>query len=95
MNVISGVFGLISDVYILIIPMPAVWKLNIRKEKKVGVYVIFSLEHCESASSVLVILKATDVTRACLASILTLGFRIRSYGSTDLTVITLPSMACQ
>jgi hypothetical protein len=42
MNVISGVFGLISDVYILIIPMPAVWKLNIRKEKKVGVYVIFS-----------------------------------------------------
>jgi len=42
MSFITGIFGVIIDLYILIIPIPAIAKLNVRKRKKVGVYVIFS-----------------------------------------------------
>lgn len=42
MSLATGIFGLISDIYILIIPLPAVNKLRIRKKKKIGVYIIFS-----------------------------------------------------
>ncbi|KAF1976198.1 hypothetical protein BU23DRAFT_42945 [Bimuria novae-zelandiae CBS 107.79] len=76
MSLGTAVFGLVSDIYILIIPLPAVRKLNIRKKKKAGVYVIFS-----------------SGALACLASILSLSFRIRSYGTTDLTVASIPNMA--
>ncbi|KAJ4344811.1 uncharacterized protein N0V89_012555 [Didymosphaeria variabile] len=75
MSLAAGIFGLISDIYILIIPLPAVKKLNIRKKKKIGVYIIFS-------SGVL----------ACFFSILSLSFRIKSQGTKDLFVDSIPNM---
>jgi hypothetical protein len=38
----AGIFGLISDIYILAIPLPAIRKLHLRRKKKIGVYIIFS-----------------------------------------------------
>lgn len=38
----TGIFNVISDLYILIIPLPAVAKLNITRRKKTGVFLIFS-----------------------------------------------------
>lgn len=42
MSIATGAFGLISDLYILIIPMPAVARLHLGRKKKLGVYLIFS-----------------------------------------------------
>jgi hypothetical protein len=41
-SIATGIFGVISDFYILIIPLPAVLKLQIRKKQKLGVLLIFS-----------------------------------------------------
>jgi hypothetical protein len=41
-SIATGVFGVISDLYILIIPLPAVAKLHLGKRRKMGVYLIFS-----------------------------------------------------
>ena len=41
-SVATGIFGLVSDLYILIIPLPAVAKLQLGRRKKLGVYMIFS-----------------------------------------------------
>jgi hypothetical protein len=38
----TGTFGVISDLYILIMPMPAVAKLQLGRRRKLGVYLIFS-----------------------------------------------------
>ncbi|KAF1845154.1 uncharacterized protein K460DRAFT_405425 [Cucurbitaria berberidis CBS 394.84] len=76
MSIATGIFGVISDFYILIIPLPAVAKLQIRKKRKLGVYLIFS-----------------SGALACMASIISLIFRVRSFGSKDLLVDSMPSMA--
>lgn len=41
-NIATGVFNLISDLYILAIPLPAVAKLKISRKKKIGVSMVFS-----------------------------------------------------
>ncbi|KAF2440904.1 hypothetical protein P171DRAFT_523926 [Karstenula rhodostoma CBS 690.94] len=75
MSLGTAIFAVISDIYILILPLPAVRKLNIRKKKKLGVYIIFS-----------------SGALACFFSILSLGFRIKSFGTKDLTVDSIPNM---
>lgn len=37
----ASVFNLISDLYIICLPIPAVWKLQLPRKKKVGVLVVF------------------------------------------------------
>ena len=37
----QAVFNVISDFYILLIPLPVVAKLNMRRKRKIGVYCIF------------------------------------------------------
>lgn len=41
-NYIHGIFGIISDLYIFILPMPILWKLHMPMRKKVGVMAIFA-----------------------------------------------------
>jgi hypothetical protein len=39
----SGVFNVLTDVYILVIPMPFIWKLKMRRDRKVRVMAVFGL----------------------------------------------------
>ncbi|KAL9036324.1 MAG: hypothetical protein Q9180_004363, partial [Flavoplaca navasiana] len=39
--VIQGVFNLLSDNYILILPLPIIWTLNLERKKKIGLAVVF------------------------------------------------------
>ena len=38
-----GIFGVISDIYILILPIPTILKLNLPLQKKMGVIAIFMI----------------------------------------------------
>ncbi|KAL9034264.1 MAG: hypothetical protein Q9180_005504, partial [Flavoplaca navasiana] len=40
-SVIQGVFCLLSDIYILVLPLPIIWKLNLKPKKKIGLAVVF------------------------------------------------------
>jgi hypothetical protein len=37
----TGIFGVISDLYILILPMPTVFSLHLPMKRKVGIAAIF------------------------------------------------------
>ncbi|KAF2745750.1 hypothetical protein M011DRAFT_405812 [Sporormia fimetaria CBS 119925] len=74
-SVATGVFNVVSDLYILILPLPAVRKLKLSPRRKLGVYLIFSTGGL-----------------ACIASILTLAFRSKNYGTADITVDSVPTM---
>ena len=41
MGIIQGVFGLLSDVYIFILPLPSLWGLQMRLRRKLGISAIF------------------------------------------------------
>lgn len=38
----AGIFNMISDIYLLLIPIPAVWRLKLEKKRKLGVLIIFA-----------------------------------------------------
>ena len=40
-NYIQGGFNLASDLYIFVLPLPPVWKLQMARRKKLGVFAIF------------------------------------------------------
>lgn len=42
MSYIQGVFNIVSDFYLLLLPMPVVWKLHLPTKKKIGVCAIFA-----------------------------------------------------
>lgn len=39
--VVQGVFCLLSDIYILVLPLPVIWNLNLKPKKKIGLMVVF------------------------------------------------------
>ncbi|KAL8878622.1 MAG: hypothetical protein Q9192_008409, partial [Flavoplaca navasiana] len=39
--VVQGVFCLLSDIYILVLPLPVIWNLNLKPKKKIGLTVVF------------------------------------------------------
>lgn len=41
MTYIQGIFNVVSDFYVLILPIPVVWKLQLPLRKKIGVCAIF------------------------------------------------------
>ncbi len=41
MNYAQGIFGIVSDLYIFILPFPPLWKLQLPLRKKVGICAIF------------------------------------------------------
>lgn len=42
LSYIQGVFGIVSDLFIWILPLPVIWKLQMSFRKKVGVSMIFA-----------------------------------------------------
>ena len=40
-NYVLGIFGVVSDVYIFLLPVPAICKLRLSKSKRAGVLTIF------------------------------------------------------
>ena len=41
-SLVAGIFNMISDIYLLVIPIPAVWGLKLEKKRKLGVLIIFA-----------------------------------------------------
>lgn len=74
-NVWPGVFNILSDFYLLILPLPAVWHLQLPIGKKVGITLMF-LTGLLYVSFVVQSLHLTDSDyRACIGSILGLIYR--------------------
>lgn len=38
----QGIFNVVSDLYVLILPIPAVWKLQLPWRKKIGICIVFA-----------------------------------------------------
>lgn len=38
----AGLFNMFSDIYLLVIPIPAVWSLQLERRRKLGVLIIFA-----------------------------------------------------
>ena len=38
----AGIFNMVSDIYLLVIPIPAVWGLKMERKRKLGVLIIFA-----------------------------------------------------
>ena len=62
---VQGIFGLVSDIYIFILPIPIVWHLNMRMRKRLGVLGIFALGimlvfHCQKPHDALLTSSITD-----------------------------------
>lgn len=41
MNYIQGGFGVVSDIYIFVLPFPVLWGLHMAPRKKLGVFLTF------------------------------------------------------
>jgi hypothetical protein len=41
LTVLTGAFNVVSDLYLILLPLPAVWSLNLPLPKKLGVLTIF------------------------------------------------------
>ena len=42
MTYIQGVFNVVSDFYLLLLPVPVVWNLQMPLRKKIGILTIFT-----------------------------------------------------
>ena len=42
LSLVAAVFNMLSDIYLLVLPIPAVWGLRIETGKKMGVLIIFA-----------------------------------------------------
>jgi len=39
--IVSGTYGVVSDVFLLILPLPIIFGLNLSLRKKIGLYAVF------------------------------------------------------
>ena len=39
---VTGIFNVVSDFYILLLPMPALWRLQIPLQKKIPMMIVFA-----------------------------------------------------
>ena len=90
--VIADLFGicmaaisLSSDLFVIYIPMPVVWGLQLPLRKKVGISVIFFTGVLWGLLLSCLYSSANEQHSACLASILALVYRIRQYQDKDNT----------
>lgn len=83
----SGAINVISDIYVLVIPIPCIWELNLKLYRKLRVLLIFGLgvlyddsiskDPCHNADFLL--------RSVCVTSIIRLTMTYRLYGSSDET----------
>ena len=100
MAYIQGSFGVVSDIYIFILPLPVLWRLNMTPRKKLVVSSVFlagfMYVHFPSLSDergpnpfsdhfILISERAHQHSRAILASVLGLYYRVITVTNPDLT----------
>ncbi len=94
MAYVQGSFGVVSDIYIFVLPMPVLWNLHMTPRKKLGVGSVFfaglMYVHLNTFSTVSdpfieFSKRAHWRSRAILASILGLYYRIITVKNPDLT----------
>ncbi|KAI4286715.1 MAG: hypothetical protein L6R35_004031 [Caloplaca aegaea] len=91
---VRGPFNLLSDLYLFLLPLPAVWQLHLPLRKKMGIAGIFltgslyAFNYDRLHDKIL-----TDLHSACIASIFGLYFRVLLYRSPDLTWNLAPVLA--
>ncbi|KAL8967267.1 MAG: hypothetical protein Q9197_005523 [Variospora fuerteventurae] len=91
---VRGPFNLLSDLYLLLLPLPAVWQLHLPLRKKLGIAGIFltgslyAFNYDRLHDKML-----TYLHSACIASIFGLYFRVLLYRSPDLTWNLAPVLA--
>lgn len=92
LSVLVGAFNVVSDLYLILLPLPAVWSLNLPLPKKLGVLTIF-LTGSMSVCSPFKLQNSSALTAhsACIASILGLVYRIDAIKSTDNTWVVIPA----
>ena len=83
MTYIVGSFGVISDFYILGLPIPLILRMNLPRKKKIGVCALFMTGFLYGPPLQCSIGIAEFWSRACISSILGLYFRIRASKSQD------------
>ncbi|KAL6713085.1 hypothetical protein ACLMJK_009206 [Lecanora helva] len=64
LSIVIGSFNLASDLYILCLPLPAVWSLQMAKRRKIGISAIFSSAIAAVISSILTIVFRTRLSRS-------------------------------
>ena len=95
LNVALGVVNIFSDFFILILPLPAVWSLQLPVKKKVGISAIIltGLAYDSIRLTFLAVSKhilKVAVSRACVCSILGLHYRISVNEGNDNTWNVIP-----
>lgn len=89
-NVMLGTVNIVSDLYILLLPLPAIWSLQLPTKKKLGVSAIFttgigyvsSMKHDHEFM--------LTASSACVSSTLALVFRVRLNQADDNIWIVVP-----
>ena len=91
MGVIQGIFGLVTDLYIFILPLPMLWRLQMPLKRKLGITAIFltGLGHVSRSSLMTNVL--TPAYRAILSSSLGLYYRVRETWESDLNWFLAPA----
>ena len=95
LNIALGVVNIISDFFILIVPLPAVWSLQLPIKKKVGISAIIltGLAYGSIRLTSLAIAKhilKVGVSSACVCSILNLHYQISLNEANDSTWDVIP-----
>lgn len=88
----QGVFGVVSDFYIIIIPIQLVWQMRLPTGRKIGVSAVFltGLLYVNTSSLPPTKLKLIISSRACACSILSCVYRFREENDPDFTWGSIP-----
>jgi hypothetical protein len=81
-NITQGAFGVFSDLYLLVIPVPAIMKLQLPAKRKLGVLVIF-MAGLGYVLRFHIYDSCSNFDRACAMSVVALRYRISIYKTQD------------
>jgi hypothetical protein len=92
-TILNGAFNIFSDFYLLLIPLPAIQKLQLPRRKKLGVYFVFFTGFGYIVIAPKKLSLADFSPRACIMSIVALHFRLKLTKSTDPHYDTVPMLS--
>ena len=86
----QGVVNIVSDLYLIILPLPAIWSLQMPLKRKLGVAAMIctGIVYVVFFSSILIV--QLNIHSACIASILGLVYRVQLIRSDDNTWQVIP-----
>ena len=89
-GLVASVFNVVSDTYLLIIPIPAVWALQVTRKRKIGLTVVFGTGLMYVFDLAKILLAANGLARALFSSIVSLVNRAILSTSSDTTWNVIP-----